>query len=301
MTHTPKYLTTRQLARMWLVSEATIKRWADAGHLHFTRTVGGHRRFSYEDATRFQTERGLGPTSTAKRRAAATTTTVKPAARVRASVFARLAKEFFDAITDGREEVAATILLNAFLKGVEPAKMFDEALAVAMKRVGKLWHEGEMSVADEHVATGVAVRAVEALGSAVRREHAEVPLAVCCALEDEWHSLAVLCAQVLLESEGWTVKNLGPHTPFFALSDALEKYRPALVCVSSSAHRSLERSAREYEQFRKAAQAHGARIVLGGEGFRDEAIRRRFPADLHADNFRDLLKFIHQQFPRTQA
>jgi excisionase family DNA binding protein len=65
MTFAPaKFLTTRQLARLWLVSEATIKRWADTGQLTSSRTVGGHRRFPVAEVMRFQAERGLGASAT---------------------------------------------------------------------------------------------------------------------------------------------------------------------------------------------------------------------------------------------
>ena len=64
MNYSPtKFLTTRQLSRVWLVSEATIKRWADTGQLKSSRTVGGHRRFPLAEVMRFQTERGLGATT----------------------------------------------------------------------------------------------------------------------------------------------------------------------------------------------------------------------------------------------
>src|ERR1043165_8078878 len=62
------FLTTRQLARMWQVSEATIKRWADAGRLHPARTVGGHRRFALSEVLRFQNEQGLSPNTEARRK-----------------------------------------------------------------------------------------------------------------------------------------------------------------------------------------------------------------------------------------
>jgi hypothetical protein len=39
----------------------------------------------------------------------------------------------------------------------------------------------------------------------------------------------------------------------------------------------------------------GVRLMLGGEGFREEAIRQRFPAALHADSFNDLIKFLQRE------
>jgi hypothetical protein len=56
--------------------------------------------------------------------------------------------------------------------------------------------------------------------------------------------------------------------------------------------RELEHNARDYGQFAAAARANATRVVLGGEGFRGEAVRRKFPADLHAESFADLAEFL---------
>lgn len=276
---------------MWQVSEATIKRWADAGHLQFSRTLGGHRRFALGEVVKFQTERGLGVT--AKTSVAATSG--GPHERVGLNHDAAATEEFLETTTGGQEGAATAVLLEAYLNGVPVVNILDETITGAMHRVGKLWHGGEMSVADEHLATQTARRAIEGLRAAVNRKNPRAPTAVCCATESEFHEVSVLCAQVLLESEGWNVKNLGAHTPFFALTDAVEKHHPQLICVSSTTHGEFDRSAREYQQFHAAARGCGARVVLGGAGFQDETTRQRFPADLYAENFNQLLEFIRAE------
>jgi methanogenic corrinoid protein MtbC1 len=206
------------------------------------------------------------------------------------------AEQFFEAVAKGHEGEASAIMLEVYLRGVSPVKILDVVLTVTMHRVGKLWHRGQMSVADEHLATRTAICAIETLRGTVARGRvgASARLAVCCAPEEELHDVSLLCAQTLLESEGWRVRNFGANTPFFALTETVERLRPKLVCISSTAHVALDRSARDYRQLHDVARGVGARVVLGGEGFRDREVRRRFPADLYADNFQDLLKFIRE-------
>ena len=55
-----KCLTTKEVARLCRVSDATVKRWEDAGLLHSERTGGGHRRFRAEEVVRFQRVQNLG-------------------------------------------------------------------------------------------------------------------------------------------------------------------------------------------------------------------------------------------------
>lgn len=290
MNYSPtKFLTTRQLSRVWLVSEATIKRWADTGQLKSSRTVGGHRRFPLAEVMRFQTERGLGVTTVGASAAVATATA--SAATFDAE---QAAEQFLEAVRHGRAGEATALLLEAHMLGAELDLIFDAVVASSLQRVGDLWYGEEMSVAEEHLATSTAMRAVESLAASTRRAGAKAGAAVCCAAEEEMHTLPVLCAQALLEGAGWDVRNLGGHTPFFALAEYVERQRPSLVCVSATLQRELEHNARDYAQLSTAARACGARIVLGGEGFRDRAVRARFPADLHAESFKDLSEFVRQ-------
>lgn len=290
-----RYMTTRQLARLWMVSEATVKRWADAGMLKTSRTAGGHRRFLLDEVARFQTERGIGRAAVAAPARALAGGVAGPRRRVGAS------RRFFEAVGQGLDEEAASLVLEAYLDGVEMWRLFDETVAVALHRVGDLWHEGGVTVADEHFATRTAARAVERVGMSVRRREGSGLRAICCAPEGELHDVPVLCLQVLLESEGWRVRNLGANTPFFTLADAVARHRPDLVCVSSTMMLDLERHAREYAQLAESATASGALVALGGGSFRDGEVRARFPADLHAASFKELVRFIKGRVGRARG
>ena len=295
MTHSPaKFLTTRQLARIWLVSEATVKRWADTGQLKSARTAGGHRRFPLSEVLRFQAERGLGAGAGGVAVGAARGVGHAPGEAQTPAAFDAegTAGMFFEAVVRGRSGEASALLLEARMRGVAVEVVFDRVVAPALRRVGDGWHADVMSVADEHLATSTAVHAVETLAGSTRRAGAHVGEAVCCAAEGEMHTVAVLCVQAALEAAGWGVRNLGGHTPFFALAEYVAKHRPALVCVSSTMQWELEHNARDYAQFAQAALACGARVVLGGEGFRGEAVRARFPADLHAESITELAEFL---------
>jgi excisionase family DNA binding protein len=53
MTNSRLVFTSSQAARYLGVSLATVRRWADAGHLAYYRTPGGQRRFSRDQLERF--------------------------------------------------------------------------------------------------------------------------------------------------------------------------------------------------------------------------------------------------------
>ena len=61
MAKAEKLLTASQVADLIGVSVATVHRWTEAGILHASRTLGGHRRYVKEDVQQVIDEQGLSP------------------------------------------------------------------------------------------------------------------------------------------------------------------------------------------------------------------------------------------------
>lgn len=286
-------LTSKEAARALGVSEASVKRWADSGLLPMEKTAGGHRRFRPEDLAAV---RRTGPTAGEmplpwQRRAPSARAEQTP--ELAPGRGAALAEETFRALLDGRDEELSALLVNLYLDGHSVGQVADDILCAGMRRVGDLWHAGEISVAQEHVATRTAVVAVQTLQGSLQGAAGgdERLRALCCSVEDDFHELPLRLAALTLEAAGLAVFNLGPSTPFSALAEAVHRFRPELVCVSSTVLLRLDRATYEYAGFSKNARRAGATVVLGGAGFHDEGVRKRLPADLHAESFRQLEEF----------
>lgn len=273
-------LTTKEVARLLQVSEATVKRWADDGLLRSNKTVGGHRRFSAHAIASLRREKGIGPASAPTR-----PRKKSGAASLRSSA------SFTELLLRGDEKEATAFLIHAYMEGRSPAGLFDQTITEAMHEVGELWFKGTITVADEHLATRVVLSALHQLRSVVVPAGPAGLKAICCGIEGDLHELPVHLAEMILESEGWDVKNLGVNTPLFALRDMVTQQRPQLVCISARTVADLDRTASEFDRLRKLTERIGAQVTLGGEGFRDLNLRRRFPADLYAEDFHSLSRF----------
>ncbi|HEX8174279.1 MAG TPA: B12-binding domain-containing protein [Pyrinomonadaceae bacterium] len=295
MTKVPgKNLTTKEAALLLGVSEASVKRWADGGLLPTARTVGGHRRFRHEDVALFKRTRlSEERVGSIKRELIARAGEQLPGAESDTGVSVEaLAEETFEALLKGQAEEVSALLVNLYLRGRRVAFIADKILCPPMRRVGELWHKGELTIAQEHMATRTATAALRNLQSLMRAGVEDRVLAICCSVEDDFHEFPVQMAALTLEASGLEVLNIGMSTPFYALTEALERFQPRLVCVASTVLNGLDRAAREYAEFHRTAQQRGARVVLGGAGFADPAVRRRLPADLHAGSFSQLEEFI---------
>ncbi len=277
-------LTTKEVARLLQVSEATVKRWTDGGALRSEKTVGGHRRFSIQEIARLRRERGMG--SEAKRSGRL------PARKRTASKSLISPENFLALILRGDEVEAGAALIDAYLDHHTLASIFDTTVTEAMHQVGELWFKGTITVAEEHLATHVVLGALQKVSEIIVRADSTGLKAICCGIEGDLHELPVHLAETIIESEGWEVINLGPNTPLFALRDMVAGKRPQLVCVSARTIENLDRAAAEYAQLLKAAAKVDAVAIVGGEAFRDSNLRSRFPAELYARDFEAVARFV---------
>ena len=283
-------LTTKDVAGLLLVSEATVKRWADSGLLLPEKTVGGHRRFSIQSVARLRREQGIAPA------------VLSPAKRTGTKIVSRRlpsAESFSELLLSDNEAEAAAQLIDAYLQNHALVAIFDETATNAMHRVGNLWFNGTITIADEHLATRVMLGALQKLRGIVVPEHATGLRGVTCGIEGDLHELPVHMAEIILESEGWDISNLGPNTPLFTLRDLVARKKPDLVCISARSIVDLDRATAEYSQLRKIIEKINGATVLGGEAFRDLNLRQRFPADLYADSFAELSRFVKKLTKKT--
>lgn len=202
------------------------------------------------------------------------------------------ATKFAETLLRGEEREAGAQLVEAYLNGATLTALFDRTITEAMHQIGDLWFKGKITVADEHLATGVVFSALHTMSGIMMPVESTGLKAICCGIEGDLHELPVQLAKMTLESEGLEVQSLGPNTPLFALSEMVARQRPQLVCISARSILDLGRATVEYSQFRKITGKSGASVIIGGEGFRDHTFRKRFPSEFYAGNFASLSKFL---------
>ena len=285
-----KGFTTIEVARLCRVSDATVKRWEEAGVLKSERTSGGHRRFRAEEVARFQREQGLGLKQSHGDESVKRTTN-----RVRDNkIYSD--STFLQSLISGGEEAATNFLVTEHLKGMPLTEIIDRHICRAMQEIGELWHREEISVTQEHLATRTAVSAIYKLRNALPIPEMKNKLAICCAMEGDLHELPTLLAQIAVENEGLEVINFGAATPLYCLADEVVRHSPDFVCISATVINDLERLTRDYKDFREKIANLKIPILLGGRVFKDEHIRKRFMSEFYARSFTCVAEFALDRY-----
>src|SRR5512145_2459849 len=103
-----------------------------------------------------------------------------------------LVESFTAALVAGDPRTAERVAREAIDAGLDQGTIDEGIVAPAMRHVGDLWHRGEITVADEHLATDISFRVLalqrEAFRVAARRAREPVMLA---AVEGEQHVLGL--------------------------------------------------------------------------------------------------------------
>ena len=147
-----------------------------------------------------------------------------------------LAIRFADGLRAGDVKCCERVAHEAVLAGLDIAQVYARVIAPAMRSIGEGWQRGELSVADEHLATAITHNVLaflfpRLLATTGRRTRERVMLA---AARGEHHVLGLLMVADILEGAGFDVFYLGPDLPVDSLLAACERHRPAVLGLSAT-------------------------------------------------------------------
>lgn len=198
------------------------------------------------------------------------------------------------------ENAAEQALNQAFsLHGVEA--VCREVMQRGLSELGERWLAGQVSVQQEHFASALAMRRLDALLAAAPPPTQEGALLVACPA-GEWHTFSALLMTLLLRRRGWNVIYLGANVPAARLEETVATIRPALVILSAQhlvGAAALAQTARQLQQA-------GFQMAYGGRIFnRLPGLRTRIPAHFLAEALDDSLaaaeRLVRQPVPPPQV
>ena len=130
-----------------------------------------------------------------------------------------LGRAYAEALLAADEAAAEIAIREALEAGLDTAQIDDEIIAPALWHVGDLWERGEISVADEHIATEISIRvlALQREAQRVARTRGDYRV-VLAAPPGELHVIALRMVDNLLRTAGYDVTMLGSDVPTEALA-----------------------------------------------------------------------------------
>ncbi len=189
-------------------------------------------------------------------------------ARRRDAITAALRDDYREAVQLGMPVAAERAVRDAIDAGMSELEIDDEIITPAMRFVGDRWAAGDLTVAQEHLATSISFRVIalqhERFRVSQRRAGTRVLLA---ALEGELHVLGLEMAASGLLHAGYDVRMLGADVPTTELGDAIRQHRPAVVGFTTTR---LQTATRAYGAIAAARAVNpSVGILVGGAAAQD--------------------------------
>jgi MerR family transcriptional regulator, light-induced transcriptional regulator len=248
-----------ELSRRSGVSPELLRAWERRYDLlRPTRSPGGLRLYSARDLERVQAmqrhlARGLAAAEAA---ALAAQLDAEPSERIGGHSDDRA--ELADALA-AFDEAAAHGVVDSLIARMSLDAMLRDVLVPYLHELGELWERGEISVAQEHFASGVLRGRL--LGLARGWGRGLGPRVVLACAPGEQHDLGLIVFGLALRARGWRIVYLGADTPLASVADAARACAPEFVVVSAVARRTFDRHRRELLEL-----AAEQRLCIGGAG-----------------------------------
>jgi methanogenic corrinoid protein MtbC1 len=186
---------------------------------------------------------------------------------------------------------AWSVVESAMAGGTAVADVYTDVLAPALRSIGERWQAGQIDIAEEHRASGIATRLVGRLGSrAVRRGRPRGTI-VLGSPAGERHALVVAMLADLLRLEGWDVCDLGADTPsesFVHVLATMDGVTAVGISVTDPTH--LDSCAATCAALRAAGVQ--VPIYVGGQAVVSEAHAVELGADGHAADAATLIRLL---------
>ena len=169
---------------------------------------------------------------------------------------------YLEVLIKGDRSGAERVIEEALAADFLPTRLYLEVLLPVQMEIGERWHEGKVSIAQEHVATQITLDIMSRLRSILKsRTKLGLRAAVMSVIGDS-HTVGAQAVADFLAMDGWEVDFLGGNTPTDEAARYVAERGSSLVCISVSMEGSIPEGAKLVEKLKKITPT--PKIIVGG-------------------------------------
>ena len=282
-------LSTADVARLFNITETTVKRWADEGVLRCQKTPGGHRKFEMRHVIEFSISQNFEPVG-----ALELEENDADARQIQMAVlnrdFEALARAFVRKSLSPDPNLYS-LLSYLYEHHVQLWEMYDLVLSPGLREIGEQWARGEIGVSKEHRASYETLDALAKLQAEILLRPPVNYSVVCACPDEEMHEIGLRCAAGIFASEGWTVRYLGARTPYDDIIATIDEVHPTTVCLSSTFPADVDTLKEHLRSVYTRARSLGSTVILrAGEAVLENS--RGTISDLMLHSTKEVLEYI---------
>ena len=261
-----KYLNSKEVASIMGVNVSTIKRWTDSGKLDCYQTVGGHRKFLLSHLKNFLKE---------KINQKLKVNIIQYLNKGDKELVQRIDRIDYKYLRDylfqlGLQQSVDSIhdVINSLLiKGEPQYRIYDELILNVLNRIGDLWSNNKLSIADEHTMTETIRNVMYRIHSEISKNNVKIPKKVICmTLTNDEHEIPLVMIQSILDEINIPSTNLGPNIPVPEIESKIQVVNTTHLIISSNYVLNTDTFNSEISRLIQFCHKKDIEILIGGSG-----------------------------------
>ncbi len=173
---------------------------------------------------------------------------------------------YLNALLGGKRSECREIVQQLLDAGIELKILYSSLFQRSMYRVGELWENNRITVANEHLATSITESLLNLAYPKVFSTERIGKKAVISCSANEFHQVGGKMVADILELNGWDGHFLGANTPPDDMAQFIQDTKPDLVGLSLSILSNIDNLKRSIEAVR--TDFPNMDLIIGGQAFR---------------------------------
>ena len=203
------------------------------------------------------------------------------------NLLAESRERYTAAVLLGDLELASSVVSNATEHGASTAQLYLHVLAPTQIKLGELWHDGKINIAQEHLATSITIRMMEDQIRSTAPSESIGLRATVTPIDGDQHFIGARMIADALTLDGWDVDFLWNPSPAKDIVEYLQHRHADLIAISATVSDSLPNVMHASKAIRNMQEPR-PKILLGGAAVLGAQVSaEHFGADAIAENIID--------------
>jgi methanogenic corrinoid protein MtbC1 len=176
--------------------------------------------------------------------------------------------DYTNGLVQGDKDKCINIVEKLLSENVEIKDIYVDLFQRSMYHIGKMWEQGQLSIADEHVGTQITKSLMNKYASKIKSDKKVGKTALISCVDKEFHEIGARMAADVFELNGWDTYFLGASMPTREIINFIEIKKPDLVGLSFNFYLNLTRLLEVIDHIKK--HFLNQKIIVGGQGVNRE-------------------------------
>ncbi len=200
--------------------------------------------------------------------------------------------DYANSLLKGDKAKCTQIVEDLISQKVEIKEIYVDLFQRSMYHVGKMWEQGQLSIADEHIGTEITKSLMNKYASRITSNKKVGKTALITCVDKEFHEIGARMAADVFELNGWDTYFLGASMPTREILKFIEVKKPDIVGLSFNFYMNIMRLLEVIDHIKKNYPAQ--KIIVGGQGVSQEKenLQSKYPDIKHFSTVKELDDYL---------